>query len=191
MMRSRGKPEASSATWHIASIGFAKMMMTAFGEAFAASFTFARTMSALPLSRSSRLMPGLRGAPAVQTMTSESFVSSQPSVPVIFESKPSHDADCVMSSALPWCSVPANCGSSWMTTSAMPFSTSRCAIAPPVMPPPITVTFLRAPIPPPSWLCSRPRYPFEAAISCIFAITASATCAVPTAVGSLRSAFMS
>ena len=85
----------------MASIGLAKMMMTEFGDAFAASFTFARTISALPLSSSSRLIPGFRGAPAVQTTTSESFVSSQPSVAVIFVSKPSHDADCVMSSALP------------------------------------------------------------------------------------------
>ncbi len=144
MIRSRGNPDAWSATWHIASIGFAKMMITAFGDAFAAAVTFARTMSALPLSSSSRLMPGFRGAPAVQTMTSEPAVSSQPSVAVIFVSNPSHEADCAISRALPWCNVWANCGSSWMTTSAMPFSTIRCAIAPPVIPPPITVTFFRA-----------------------------------------------
>lgn len=77
------------------------MMITAFGDAFAASVILARTMSALPFSRSSRLIPGLRGAPAVQTITSLPAVSSHPSVAVIVDSNPSHDADCVMSSALP------------------------------------------------------------------------------------------
>ena len=46
MTRSFGKPEASSATWHIASMGFAKMTSTAFGECCTAFFTTVRTMPA-------------------------------------------------------------------------------------------------------------------------------------------------
>ena len=45
-----------------------------------AFLAFAATMSALPLSNSSRVIPGLRGAPAVMMTTSEFAVSSQPSV---------------------------------------------------------------------------------------------------------------
>ena len=48
MTRSRGKPEALRATWHIASMGLLKMMMTALGDAFAAASTFARTSLRCP-----------------------------------------------------------------------------------------------------------------------------------------------
>ena len=152
MIRSRGKPLASLATWHMASMGFAKMTITAFGEALAAAETLARTMAALPFSSSSRVIPGLRGAPAVQITTSESAVSSQPSVAVMRVLKPSQAAAWDSSSALPKCMVPANWGSSWRTTSQISRSMRRWAIAPPVAPAPMIVTFLRAIRTP--WLCS-------------------------------------
>ena len=101
-------------------------------------------MAALPLSNSSRLMPGLRGAPAVTITMSEPAVSSQPSVALMEALKPLQAAACDSSSALPKCIVPANWGSSCRTTSQMSRSMSRCAMAPPVMPAPTIVTFFRA-----------------------------------------------
>ena len=71
-----GKPEAFSATWHMASRGFVTITRIASGERFVASVTTPRTIPAFVLIRSSRLIPGLRAIPLVTTMMSEPFVSS-------------------------------------------------------------------------------------------------------------------
>ena len=75
-MRSGGKPEAVSATWHIASSGFVTTTMIASGETAAACLTTDPTMPAFFAIRSSRLMPGWRARPDVTTMTFESVVSA-------------------------------------------------------------------------------------------------------------------
>ncbi len=56
--------------------GFETTMMTAFGECFAMFSATPRTIPAFTPMRSMRLIPGLRGRPAVMTTTSESAVAS-------------------------------------------------------------------------------------------------------------------
>ena len=51
-------------------------MITAFGECLAIFSATPRTMPAFTSMRSMRLMPGLRGSPAVITTTSEFAVAS-------------------------------------------------------------------------------------------------------------------
>ena len=51
-------------------------MMTAFGECWATFSATLRTIFALTSIRSMRLMPGLRGSPAVITTTSDPAVAS-------------------------------------------------------------------------------------------------------------------
>ena len=74
--RSRGKPDASKATWHIASSGLVTTMRIASGECFAACSTTDRTIPAFFVRRSSRLMPGWRARPDVTTMMSLPAVSA-------------------------------------------------------------------------------------------------------------------
>ena len=74
--RSRGKPDASRATWHIASSGFVTMIRIASGEWRTACSTTDRTIPAFLASRSSRLMPGWRARPDVTTTMSEPAVSA-------------------------------------------------------------------------------------------------------------------
>ena len=74
-------------------------MMTALGECFAMFSATPRTMPALTPIKSMRLMPGLRGSPAVMTTTSELAVASYPApsgvvvAPMIFVSNPSIERD--------------------------------------------------------------------------------------------------
>ncbi len=81
--RSRGQPETFFATWHMASRGFETTMRIASGEPAIASRVTEPTICSFVVTRSSRLMPGLRGSPAVTTTTSEPAVSSYPFEPVI------------------------------------------------------------------------------------------------------------
>ena len=74
--RSRGKPEACMATWHIASSGFVTTISTASGDCAADASTTALTIPAFFMSRSSRLMPGWRASPDVTTTTSEPAVAA-------------------------------------------------------------------------------------------------------------------
>ena len=74
--RSFGKPETAWATWHMASSGFETTTITAFGDRRATSFVTEPTIDSFVVTRSSRLIPGERGLPAVITTTSEPFVSS-------------------------------------------------------------------------------------------------------------------
>jgi hypothetical protein len=74
--RSRGNFDTAFATWHIASSGLDTTIRTALGDRFTASFVTAATMASFVVTRSSRLMPGARGLPAVTTITSEPALSS-------------------------------------------------------------------------------------------------------------------
>jgi hypothetical protein len=74
--RSFGKPETFFATWHIASSGFESTMITASGDAATTCSVTDLTIFSLVCTRSSRLMPGCRGRPAVITTTSEPAVSA-------------------------------------------------------------------------------------------------------------------
>ena len=74
--RSFGNPETAWATWHIASRGLETTTTTLFGERRTTSFVTAATIASFVVTRSSRLIPGERGRPAVITTTSEPFVSS-------------------------------------------------------------------------------------------------------------------
>ncbi len=74
--RSRGKPDARIATWHMASRGLVTTIRIASGECVTAASTTPFTIPALVAISSSRLMPGLRAMPDVTTMMSESAVSA-------------------------------------------------------------------------------------------------------------------
>ena len=74
--RSRGQPVAARATWHIASSGFETTTRIASGDCSAAASAQLRTICSFVVTRSSRLIPGLRGIPAVMTTMSEPAVSS-------------------------------------------------------------------------------------------------------------------
>ena len=75
--RSFGQPVAARATWHIASSGFETTIRIASGDCFARPRGRTEpTIFSFVVTRSSRLMPGLRGSPAVMTTTSEPAVSS-------------------------------------------------------------------------------------------------------------------
>ena len=76
MTRCLGKPLASYATWHMASRGLLTMMRMAWGERDATSWVTFLTMPALVDSRSSRLIPGLRGMPAVMMTMWDPAVAS-------------------------------------------------------------------------------------------------------------------
>ncbi len=71
MTRSRGKPLSRYTAWHMASSGFATGTMMQSGEYLTTCSVTAFMMPKLTFSRSSRLMPGLRGTPEVMTTTSE------------------------------------------------------------------------------------------------------------------------
>ena len=74
--RSLGNFETALATWHIASSGFETMTRTAFFERLTISLVTSATIASFVFTRSSRLMPGLRGRPAVITTTSEPAVAA-------------------------------------------------------------------------------------------------------------------
>ena len=64
------------ATWHIASSGFETTTMIASRERLTTSRVTEPTIASFVVTRSSRLIPGERGLPAVITITSEPSVSS-------------------------------------------------------------------------------------------------------------------
>ena len=74
-------------------------MITAFGECFAIFSATPRTIPAFTPIKSIRLIPGLRGRPAVITTTSEFAVASYPApsavvvAPMILVSNPSIERD--------------------------------------------------------------------------------------------------
>ena len=72
--RSFGKPETLFATWHIASSGFETTIRIASGLLSTTFSVTSLTIFSFVVTRSSRLMPGERGRPAVITTTSEPAV---------------------------------------------------------------------------------------------------------------------
>ncbi len=80
-------------------------------------------------SKSSRLIPGLRGTPAVTITTSAPATSSYLLVPMIRASYPSTARDCMMSSAFP-CGTPST--TSKRTTSPSSFWAASSARLPPI-----------------------------------------------------------
>ena len=137
--RSRGKPETRRATSHIASSGFDTITRIAFGERLATSAVTLPTISSFFQSRSSRLIPGLRGSPAVMTTMSEFSVPSYVFVPRSSASYVSTGAVSFMSSDFP-CGTPSTMSTS--TTSASSLSAIPCATVAPTLPAPTTVTFV-------------------------------------------------
>ena len=79
--RSFGQPETFLATWHIASSGFETTINTASGDWATTCSVTEPTIFSFVVTRSSRLIPGDRGRPAVITTTSEDAVSSYPFEP--------------------------------------------------------------------------------------------------------------
>jgi hypothetical protein len=69
------------------SSGFVTTMTVAFGAWRAICSLTPATIFALVLSRSSRVIPGFRGRPAVTTTTSEPAISARSFVPVTFTSQ--------------------------------------------------------------------------------------------------------
>ena len=74
--RSFAQPETFFATWHIASSGFETTTRIASGLAAITCSVTDLTIPSFVETRSSRLIPGWRGRPAVTTTTSEPAVSS-------------------------------------------------------------------------------------------------------------------
>ena len=74
--RPGGKPETFAASAVISSSGLDTTMITASGACFATFSTTWRTILALVSIRSIRLMPGLRGRPAVITTMDEPAMTS-------------------------------------------------------------------------------------------------------------------
>ena len=74
--RWRGNPLTLKASWAMASRGLFTIRSTQSGDWRAISLTFSSTIFWLICSRSSRLIPGLRGAPEVKTTTSDPAVRS-------------------------------------------------------------------------------------------------------------------
>ena len=71
-----GNPETFLATWDIASSGLETTIRIVSGDCATACWVTEPTIFSLVVTRSSRLMPGLRATPAVITTTSEPAVSS-------------------------------------------------------------------------------------------------------------------
>src|SRR5881398_213794 len=69
--RSFDQPETFFATWHIASSGFETTISTASDDCSTTCSVTEPTIFSFVATRSSRLMPGLRGTPAVITTTSD------------------------------------------------------------------------------------------------------------------------
>ena len=74
--RSRGKPDSSKATWHIASSGLVTTIRIVSGERSTRFRVTSPTIFWFVVSRSSRLMPGLRAMPDVMMQISDPAVSS-------------------------------------------------------------------------------------------------------------------
>jgi hypothetical protein len=100
------------------------------------------TILAFVLSRSSRLMPGLRGRPAVITTTSLPAVGPYSFVPVTLESKLIIGDDCIRSSALP-AGMPSVCGISTSTMSPNSAAAHQWAVVAPTFPAPTIVILAR------------------------------------------------
>ena len=76
MTRFFGKPDSLKTVYVIASTGFVNTIIKQFGEYLTTSFVTAFIIPWFVVTKSSRLIPGLRAMPAVMTTISESAVSA-------------------------------------------------------------------------------------------------------------------
>ena len=135
MTRCEGKPETLAASAVISSSGLETTMSTASGACLTTFSTTLRTILALTSIRSIRLMPGLRGRPAVMMTIADPATASYPSpawpvvCPVTLVSNPSTGLDWFMSSARP--SGFPSMMSVRTTSSKTSYSASRCAVVEP------------------------------------------------------------
>ena len=106
---------------------------------------------ALVRSRSSRLIPGLRGTPAVMITTSEPRVASYLLAPVTLTLAPATGVASSRSRALPW-GMPSTTSTS--TTSPSSRTTAQWAAVAPTLPAPTMVILWR-----PMAYCPGPRVP--------------------------------
>ena len=128
-------PVTLAASAVISSSGLETMMRTASGACLTTFSATPRTIFALTSIRSIRLMPGLRGRPAVTITIREPAIASYPSPacpvvrPVTLVSNPSSGRDWFMSSASP-SDLPSMMSVS-TTSSKMSYSASRWAVVDP------------------------------------------------------------
>ncbi len=133
--RVAGKPVTLAASAVISSSGLDTTISTASGACLTTFSATERTILALTPIRSIRLIPGLRGSPAVMITTDDPAMASYPSppgpvvCPVILVSKPSIGRDWLMSRASP-SGLPSTMSVS-TTSSKMSYSASRCAVVEP------------------------------------------------------------
>ena len=102
--------------------------------------TVSMTLRLMPM-RSSRLMPGLRGTPAVTMTTSAPAMPEKSLAPFMRASKPSTGEASAMSSDLPW-GTPSTMSNSTMSPSS--FRPASSARVPPICPAPTNAILLRA-----------------------------------------------
>ena len=134
-------PQLFCSTHTMASSGLVMQMTKALGAYFLMPApTCSITLMLMP-NRSSRLIPGLRGTPAVTMHTSAPSMASYELVPANRASNPSIGEDSTRSSALPW-GTPSTTSNS--TTSPSALSPIRCASVPPIWPAPINAILFRA-----------------------------------------------
>src|SRR5262245_30351464 len=142
----RGSPLVFCSAQTMASSGLVTQMTKASGAYLRKPAPTCSMTLRLISRRSSRLMPGLRGTPAVTITTSASLISAYSLAPLIFGLYFSIGAACDRSSALP-CGTPSTTSNS--TTSPRSLRPARWASVPPIWPAPISAIRLRAMVPSP------------------------------------------
>src|SRR3569623_2088787 len=140
--RSRGQPVCLYALYVSTSTGLLTSSSIALGACFITLSTTERSTARLASRNWSRLMPGLRGRPAVMITRLASASSTGSAPPFTRVSKPNSGADSCMSSAMPRAtlsSMPSN------TSSRHSDSFARiCAVDSPTRPGPTMAIFFKA-----------------------------------------------
>src|SRR3569623_1114182 len=140
--RSRGQPVCLNARYVSTSTGLLTSSSIALGACRITLSTTERDTARLASRNCSRLMPGLRGRPAVMITSSEPASSAGSAPPLTWVSKPNSGADSCMSSAMPRAtpsSMPSN------TSSRHSDSFARiCAVDSPTRPGPTMAIFFKA-----------------------------------------------
>src|SRR6476646_11196609 len=142
----RGRPLVFCSAQTMASRGLVTQMTKASGAYLRKPAPTCSITLRLISKRSSRLMPGFRGTPAVTITTSASLISAYSLAPLIFGLYFSTGAACDRSRALP-CGTPSPTSNS--TTSPRSLMPARWASVPPIWPAPISAIRLRAMVPSP------------------------------------------
>src|SRR3569623_962242 len=140
--RSRGRPVCLNARSVRTSTGLLSSNSIAFGACCITLSASERSSARLASRNWSRLMPGLRGRPAVMITSSEPTSSAGSAPPLTWVSKPNSGADSCMSRAMPRAmlsSMPSN------TSSRHSDSFARiCAVDSPTRPGPTMAIFFKA-----------------------------------------------